>query len=149
MSGKLKHGHCVNGLSTTYRSWLNLKQRCSNKKNTKFVRYGGRGIKVCKRWLNSFENFLADMGEKPIGLTLDRVDNDGDYRPSNCRWATSKQQARNKTTNRFITYQGETLCLFDWARRTGIRWNTLQKRLEMGWSIHRTLTEPVRKRNHT
>ena len=92
---KTKHGH--SGMrSSTYRSWENMKDRCINSTSSNFKYYGGRGIKVCDRWLNSFQNFLSDMNEKPVGTSLDRIDNDGNYEPSNCRWATFKQQAQNR-----------------------------------------------------
>jgi hypothetical protein len=91
-----KHGHTSKGkFSRTYNSWYSMKARCLNSKNEAFTYYGGRGIMVCERWM-VFENFLADMGERPEGLTLDRINNDGHYEPSNCRWATWKQQANNR-----------------------------------------------------
>ena len=95
---RVTHGHsCGVGVTQTYSSWQSMKHRCQNKTATRFKNYGGRGIRVCKRWLNSFENFLADMGKRPAGTTLDRYpDNDGNYEPGNCRWATPKQQARNR-----------------------------------------------------
>lgn len=103
-----KHGHARThtvGSSRTYRSWEAMKQRCTNRKHTAWQRYGGRGIKVCDAWLNSFEAFLADMGERPPGMSLDRhPDPDGNYEPSNCRWATREQQRANQS----ITYQPET-----------------------------------------
>src|SRR5262245_9769273 len=90
------HGHSRrSGFSPTYRSWDNMLSRCLNPNSTYYYDYGGRGITVCKRWLN-FENFLADMGERPKGMTLDRINGDGNYRPSNCRWATPKEQAANR-----------------------------------------------------
>jgi hypothetical protein len=92
----LTHGHTSGGWSTTYRAWSEMKTRCYNPKRKKFENHGGRGITVCDRWRNSFENFLADMGEKPLGLTLDRIDNEGNYTPENCRWATWSQQNKNR-----------------------------------------------------
>ena len=95
--GNTKHGHSSkNGkLSLTYISWQNMKQRCQNPNHSRFKDWGARDIKVCERW-QDFTNFLADMGEKPEGLTLDRINNDGDYEPGNCRWATWKEQRRNQ-----------------------------------------------------
>lgn len=91
--GQTKHGYSD---STTYRSWASMKQRCYNTKETNYERWGGRGIEVCERWRNSFENFLADMGERPEGTSLDRIDNDGDYTPKNCQWADRRTQNLNK-----------------------------------------------------
>ena len=93
-----KHGHTKNGKrSSEYRAWEQLKQRCQNFKNPGYYNYGGRGIKVCKRW-QSFENFFADMGARPEGLTLDRTNNDGNYKPENCRWVTRSEQNNNRRT---------------------------------------------------
>ena len=89
-----------------HRCWGAMKHRCSNKNNEFYHHYGGRGIKVCERW-QKFENFLADMGEMPIGMTLDRIDNDGDYCPENCRWVSRVQQRNNTRANRFIVFDGK------------------------------------------
>lgn len=99
----------------TYTTWYGMLARCRNPNVTHFAEYGGRGISVCERWVK-FENFLADMGERPKNSTLDRVDVNGDYEPSNCRWASKAQQSRNKRTNRFYTYAGKTMCLRDWIK---------------------------------
>lgn len=130
------HGHTSNGrISSTYAAWYAMKGRCYNPRCAGFKNYGGRGIKVCDRWLNSFESFLADMGEKPSPeLSLDRINNNGNYEPGNCRWATSSQQARNKRPRKgiarhLITVDGVTLGVNQWARRLGIRSSTMSLRI--------------------
>jgi len=112
---RMKHGHSmVNIVSKTYSIWRNIIQRCNNPNCRNYKNYGGRGIKVCDKWLK-FEDFLQDMGEKPEGLSLDRVDNNGNYCKGNCRWATWKEQQRNSRNNRLITINGETKCLAEWC----------------------------------
>ena len=99
----------------TYQSWLGMRRRCYDKSNNRFQFYGARGIKVCDRWLNSFENFYSDMGERPDGMSLDRVDTDGNYEPSNCKWSTEIEQANNKTTNLLFTDGEQVWSLMRWC----------------------------------
>lgn len=142
----IKHGYKKRGTtSRTYTSWQLMIQRCINPNNPAYKNYGGRGIKVCQQWRNSFENFLKDMGEAPNGLQLDRIKNDQGYCKKNCHWATSKQQNRNKRNNCLITYNGKTQCLIEWAEEIGINYQTLQSRLRQAWSIERMLKTPVRR----
>jgi hypothetical protein len=125
-----------------YITWISMKKRCYNKNYKYFKYYGGRGIRVCTYWKSSFPNFLADMGERPDGLTLDRIDNDSDYTPENCRWATRRMQSNNTRHNRFITHNGLTLTLAQWNRR--LNGSTIvQDRIKNGWSEKRAVTEPV------
>ena len=123
-----------------YKAWHCMKQRCTNPNYKKFAIYGGRGISVCPQWIK-FPQFLADMGPCPPGLTLERKDSNGNYEPTNCRWASYREQNRNTTQNHWITFRGETLCLQDWAERIGIRFNTLIARLNR-WPLERAMTEP-------
>jgi hypothetical protein len=117
--------------------------RCTNPNVPQYHRYGGRGIKVCARWL-IFENFLADMGEKPDELSLDRKDNDKDYCPENCRWATGKEQGRNKSTNVMWEYRGESKTISEWAESLGMDRHTLGDRVrKSGWTITQALETPV------
>lgn len=136
-----KHRACG---TPTYLSWEKMKARCTNANAPDYDRYGGRGIHVCDRWMSSFENFLEDMGERPKATSLDRINNSGDYDPDNCRWASRRQQGSNMRSNRFVTFRGETLCLSEWARRTGMDKSLLRGRLERGWSVEDALTKPVR-----
>lgn len=125
----------------TYRAWWDMLQRCRNPKLSNFRAYGGRGIRVCDRW-QTFENFLADMGECPAGRSLDRIDNDGNYEPGNCRWATREQQHGNLQRSVKVTIGGETKCLKQWARHFGIHPATVRYRIRKGWPAERALTTP-------
>lgn len=128
----------------TWKTWSMMIQRCHNQNAPDYPRYGARGVTVCLRWRLSFEDFLADMGERPDGKTLDRFPmQDGNYEPGNCRWATPEEQQRNKRTNRLVTFNGETLCVAEWAERIGIPAGTLIGRLRNGWSDERAITEPL------
>jgi len=114
---KVKHGQSSENFKTSeYIAWKNMKSRCYNSKNSRYADWGGRGIKVCDRWLNSFENFFYDMGKKPSTKhSLDRIDVNGNYEPDNCRWATNKEQASNKNINRHLTADNKTMNMSDWA----------------------------------
>lgn len=114
----------------THQCWRDMQQRCYNPNNKKYPIYGGRGITISDRWLESYNNFLEDMGEKPEGYTIDRIDNSKGYSKENCRWATPKQQAYNRRTNRFVTYKGQTKTLMEWCEELGWNHNKLRKRLE-------------------
>lgn len=131
----------THGLSHTPENgvWIRMIQRCENPDDPAYKYYGDRGITVCKRWRNSFAAFYADMGPRPKGLTIDRIDNDGDYEPKNCRWATKREQAGNTRKNRHIKFKGRTMIAADWAREIGITPMTLWKRLNRGWPISRAL----------
>jgi hypothetical protein len=137
--------HQVGGkLSPEYRAWANMLTRCRNLRTRNWAYYGARGITVCDRW-KTFENFLADMGRRPSHEhSLDRIDNAKGYFPGNVRWATRKEQANNKSNNRLITFQGETLTQAQWAEKRGIDSKTLHQRLANGWSIGRALSQPVK-----
>ena len=125
----------THGLTGTmaYQSWIGMRQRCHNPNAWNYGNYGGRGIQVCERWLESFENFFADMGERPSKQhSLGRINNDGGYSPDNCRWATQREQTYNTSANTLITYAGKTLNLLDWSRPTGISVKLLRSRCDQG-----------------
>lgn len=138
--------HRTHGLTRTtlYTRWCHMIARCTNPNNPAFANYGGRGITVCARWRDSFEAFAADMGQPPIGCTLERRDNNAGYEPANCYWASITQQANNKRSNRFITFTGETNTLAVWAQQLPISYTTLLHRLNAGWPIEKAFTTPVR-----
>ncbi len=115
-------------LSKTYRSWTLMKQRCLNTKAPDYARYGGRGISIDPRWINSFDAFLYDMGERFHDTTLDRINNDGPYCKDNCRWATAETQANNKGSTILINYNGEFLSLTQWGKRFNLKREMLYKR---------------------
>lgn len=126
--------------SATYASWVDMKTRCTNPAATGYQYYGGRGIAVCQRWLDSFDAFLEDMGECPAGLTIDRIDSNKNYEPGNCQWATMTQQARNRRSSRMISHDGRTQCLAAWSEETGIPKSTISNRLRLGWSASEALS---------
>lgn len=141
----IRHGHAGDGKRTpTYHSWQNMIARCTQPSSPAFEHYKKRGIRVCKRW-RTFENFLADMGERPEGTTIDRKDNAGGYEPGNCRWATKQEQGNNRITNRYFEYQGGKYSLAELARKTGAGKETLRVRLVRpgGWSVEDAVNTPT------
>lgn len=126
--------------SPEYRTWVAMRQRCTNPNNKNYNLYGERGIKVCRRWW-SFKSFIADMGRRPEGHTLDRIDGNGGYNKNNCRWATPTTQNNNSSNCRFIEHKGEVLTLTKWAIKLGISTPTLHERLRK-WTKERALTTP-------
>jgi hypothetical protein len=136
-----KHGHAKLGqVSTEYQSWRDMRNRCTNPNTTGFPDYGGRGITVCERW-SKFENFLADMGMKPSKQhSIERKDNNGNYTPDNCRWATLYDQLRNTSRSRMIDVNGRPMCITDAAIAFGINKETLRNRINKGWSVTDALT---------
>lgn len=129
-----------------FQVWSNMKDRCNNKKSTSYKNYGLRGIIVCERWQKSFKNFYEDMGE-PNGLTLERIDVNGNYEPSNCRWDTPKKQARNRTNNTFFTYNNEEKCASEWCEILNMPTSTFRNRAKRGWSIERIIDTAVGNNN--
>jgi hypothetical protein len=136
-----KHGKVK---TKTYRAWGHLKGRCLNPGDRVYALYGGRGITVCDRWLNSFENFLADMGEPPTKAhSIDRINCDGNYEPGNCRWATSQGQALNQRRNRYFSLGDESHTLTEWAEIKGISYTRLYQRIAiLKWPLERAITQP-------
>tara|TARA_A200000159_G_C7278917_1_gene320611 strand:+ start:78 stop:1040 length:963 start_codon:yes stop_codon:yes gene_type:complete len=148
---KIRHTSQVHGMSAAkeYKYYHAMKGRCYNPKNIDYYNYGGRGIKVCKRWLDSFENFLEDMGPCPKGYTLDRKDNDKDYSPENCRWASRKEQALNRRTTRTVTYHGVETTYVELCEKFNISLPALNYRLSTGMSLEEALNKPIQVRKHT
>ena len=137
-----KHG--MNG-TQEYKCWQNMKNRCYNQKVKQYKDYGGRGITVCERWLNSFENFYADMGVLPsVKHTIERRDNDKGYSPDNCYWATRTEQAQNNRRNVLISFNGDTRNVTEWSHQTGIKAATIRARITvLNWPPEKALTTPV------
>lgn len=140
------HGESPSGSnSSEFGVWISMLARCRNSNSKNFPRYGGRGIKVCGRWVESYENFLADMGRKPSpSHSIDRIDNNGNYEPSNCRWASRNEQARNTSRNRILTHQGRSKCAAEWAEITGLSRSTILRRLKLGWALADALETPLK-----
>lgn len=147
----LTHGATANKFGnkreypSTYKIWCLMRQRCINPKSNAYQWYGGRGISICERW-NDYSNFVNDMGTRPDGCSLDRINNDGPYSPENCRWATPIEQARNRRNVRVLTYNGQTKSVPEWADHIGVPRGSLYNRIVRGWSLERIFTQPYR--NH-
>lgn len=143
-----KHGESSGGRrcgSKEYRVWVSIKDRCSNRNNELWYRYGGRGITMCSEWSQSFIEFLDGVGRAPTPQhSLDRIDNNKGYEPGNVRWATERQQSFNKTTTVLITYNGKTKNMREWSEETGLSYDQIKKRLRRGWTPEKIFTTPVR-----
>lgn len=133
------HGMTSTG---TYRSWNSMLNRCLNTQAPDYERYGGRGISVCQEWL-VFEKFHADMGDRPIGMTIDRKDVNGNYTAKNCKWSDRKDQQRNRRSNVLLSFQGQVKCAAEWAEITGLTVKVIYDRTRAGWSAEKTLTQKV------
>lgn len=146
MTKRIQHGLSGGAKNPTrlYKLWKTMRGRCNNPNKSDYARYGGRGIVVCSEWDN-FEVFYkwAHANGYQDGLTIERKNNDKNYEPSNCRWATRKEQARNRNCNHFVTYNAETKTIAEWAECMGIPSNVLRMRFHRRWSIERSLTVPV------
>lgn len=139
------HGNAGERATLTYKSWRAMTQRCCNPKNAGYSIYGAKGISVCDRWKTSFQNFLADMGERPTAShSIDRINPRGQYDPANCRWATPLQQQRNRTNNTFVTIDGVRKCVTEWVEAPGsVSKSAFRRRIQSGWEPKRALFEPI------
>ena len=156
-SANLSHIRCLtfrktHGKTTTpeYNVWVSMRKRCFKENHKSYKYYGGRGIIVCDRWRNSFENFILDMGERPSLLhSLDRINNNGNYEPSNCKWSTDKEQTRNQRNNVLVTFNGETKCLAEWSEIYGLGWKCLHYRIFVAkWDLEKAFTFPKEERRY-
>lgn len=140
--GMFKHGHYKNSSPTRLLRyiWRSMIQRCTDKDFKTYRHYGGRGVSICNRWLESFEAFMDDVGPRPSRKhSLDRIDNSGNYEPGNVRWATRTEQLRNTRRTRLLTFGGETHCLSAWSEKLGIDKRTIHSRLKAGWTVEQAL----------
>lgn len=142
------HGEARHGMrSAEWLTWQSVRRRCYDTRCKEYASYGGRGIKVDDRWVNSYESFLADMGRKPSPKhSIDRINGSLGYSASNCRWATSKEQNRNRSSNRNIAFNGERKTLIEWSEQTGISRTVISSRLNKGWDVGLALSIPARPR---
>lgn len=128
-----------------YSVWTGMRGRCNNRNDQDYRHYGERGVRVCGRW-DSYASFETDMAPRPsLEHSIDRIDNDGDYEPANCRWATQKEQVRNTRRNRSVTIDGATRILAEWCELLNIKMHTVHARMRRGWSVHDSITRPVRR----
>lgn len=142
MPRKPVHGESY---SVEYRVWQMMRLRCTEPENAAYPSYGGRGITICDRWLTSVEAFIEDMGRKPFPeYEIDRINNDKGYEPDNCRWATRKQNDRNRRSNHLITVGDETLSIAEWSERSGVSHSTITKRLAKGWASEKAVMTRAR-----
>jgi hypothetical protein len=148
-SARTTHGHTRNyKISSEYHSWIAMVRRCYRPKHETFSYYGGRGITICDEWQNSFASFIEHLGLKPSPLhTLDRIDNSRGYEPGNVRWATKKEQMRNRRNNHRLTFNGETHSTVEWSEIVGIKPKTIKWRIKAGWTIERALTQAIKEIN--
>jgi hypothetical protein len=140
------HGHSRGGkVSTEYKIWDGMITRCHSPAGLANPNYGGRGIKVCHRWRYSFKAFFSDMGPRPSKLhTIDRINNNGDYEPDNCRWATRSEQASNRRSSQLLSFMGKTMTTKQWAIETNLPAGTIYQRIGRGWTAEMALTRPLR-----
>jgi hypothetical protein len=150
-TGTKKHGHTWRGgVSSEYLAWKNLRARCIDEKNRNYRWYGAKGIKVCDRWLNSFENFLCDMGSKPSSKhSIERKDVHGNYEPDNCIWATREEQDRNRGNNVFVEIEGEKKTVSEWCREKAIPTATIFARIKRGWTPEKVVNTPIAHKKNT
>lgn len=147
---QMRTSSLTHGMTGTpeYQAWRSMYQRCTNPNNPQYPLYGGRGIEVCPRWRESFQNFFDDMGPRPGGdYSIDRINTNGHYTPDNCHWATPSEQSNNTRVNRLITFKGETHTMVQWAKITGISKSGIKWRMDHGWSVEEALTIAPGKQN--
>lgn len=146
--GAWNKSHNESNKTIEYRSWSNMKTRCYNKNSDKYKWYGARGIKVCDHWVHSYENFLADMGRAPSTQhSIERIDNNGNYEPSNCRWATRIEQANNKRSSVFINYRGENRTIPQWCKYLKLPLHTIFTRIRVyKWTPEESFNRPIHRK---
>lgn len=135
----------IKSKTSTWQSWKSMRERCNSKNHVKYNDYGGRGITICKEWQDSFDTFLEDMGEKPDkSYSIDRIDNNGNYEPSNCKWSTRKEQQNNRRNCWYITLNGETLTITQWSERMDIHHQVIRNRIKhLKWSEYDAVFTPL------